>query len=71
MRIGIRVFCPKCNKVKAPRGRSVPPEIYSAYCTWDQCPSYYDHPKPGDLWCGESEDDFGYPISNDGTREES
>jgi len=28
-----------------------------------------DEPKMGDLWPGETEADFGYPVSADGTRE--
>lgn len=31
------------------------------------CNGYYQDPKVGDLWPGESEQDFGYPCSNDGT----
>jgi hypothetical protein len=31
------------------------------------CHGYREEPKVGDLWPGESEADFGYPVSDDGT----
>jgi hypothetical protein len=33
------------------------------------CSGYYTEPLPGDLWPGETEEDFGYPISNNATKE--
>jgi hypothetical protein len=38
-------------------------------CTDDQCADYYNDPKPGDLWPGETEEEFGYPVSANATRE--
>ena len=55
------------------------PSLYNgAYCTWDQCRDYYDrtwgqfrdyynNPKPGDLWHGDIEEEFGYPITLEAT----
>jgi hypothetical protein len=40
--------------------------IGAYYCDMD-CPGYYEEPHVGDLWPGETEEDFGYPISKDGT----
>lgn len=74
MRIGISVTCRHCGRTKAPRGRSVPDAMYRSYCqgyTIDGggCIGWPDEPKMGDLWPGETEEDFGYPVSSDGTRE--
>jgi hypothetical protein len=63
-RVGIVVECESCGLEKTPLGRSAPLGMY--LCTRD-CPSYYNAPKPGSLWPGESEEDFGYPVSADGT----
>jgi rubredoxin len=35
-----------------------------------ECNGYREEPYAGSLWPGETEEDFGYPISADGTREE-
>lgn len=69
MKIGIAVECGTCHRTKAPRGRSIPGEIYESYCNRDMCPDYWTEPKPGDLFPGESEEDFGYPIGSNATRE--
>jgi hypothetical protein len=66
MLVGIRVYCEKCKRQKAPRGRSVP-ITHASYCTWDQCRDYHEPPEPGDLWPGETEEDFGYPVSRHAT----
>jgi hypothetical protein len=69
MRVGISVDCKTCGQPKAPRGRSVAAEMWNSMCTDDRCLGYYDEPKPGDLWPGETEEEFGYPISSNATRE--
>lgn len=71
MKVGIPVQCGRCKRTKAPRGRSVPDAVYGAYCTWDQCPAYDDDPKPGDLWPGETAEEFGYPVGANATEERS
>lgn len=76
MRRGIRVVCAKCGRQKAPRGRSASPLML--YCLppfWGpqygepSCNGYYEDPKVGDLWPGETEEDFGFPVSSHGTEE--
>lgn len=69
MKVGIAVVCPKCHRTKAPMGRSLPHEVYNSYCNRDECPFYWDAPRAGSLFPGESEQDFGYPVGSDGTRE--
>jgi len=34
-----------------------------------ECSGYYEDPNVGDLWPGETEEEFGYPAGSDGTRE--
>jgi hypothetical protein len=34
-----------------------------------ECKGYDLDPKVGDLWPGETEEEFGYPVRSDGTRE--
>jgi hypothetical protein len=34
------------------------------------CPGYRNDPKPGDLWPGETEEEFGYQVSENAVREE-
>jgi hypothetical protein len=43
-------------------------ELQSAYCDGD-CDGYYVDPRPGSLWPGESETDFGYTVGSDATEE--
>jgi hypothetical protein len=62
-RVGISVHCVMCRQRKAPRGRSAP---MIPLCTFE-CPGYNLAPLVGDLWPGESESDFGYPCSANGT----
>lgn len=64
-KVGIRVTCTVCRRSKQPRGRSAP--IGMSYC-YDRCPGYWQEPQPGDLWCGETDADFGYPCSDNATR---
>lgn len=66
MRIGIEVRCALCGHAKKPHGRSAPLSDY--YCD-DECPGYDAEPKPGCLWPGETEADFGYQICSHATRE--
>lgn len=66
--IGVEVVCTTCGKHKAPRGRSLPVEFGPSLCT-DDCSGYYEEPKPGDLFLGESCVDFGYAHTMNATRE--
>ena len=67
MRVGIRVQCGTCGLTKAPIGRSI--SIGRAMCQGDTCRDYYCDPQPGSLWPGETEEEFGFPVSADGTKE--
>lgn len=40
-------------------------------CTDDQCAGYRESPLSGDLWPGETEEEFGYPVGVSATREMS
>lgn len=64
-KVGIRVTCAVCGHQKQPRGRSA--SMGGFYCDWD-CPGYTKEPYVGSLWPGETDEDFGYPCGNDGTR---
>jgi len=68
MKIGIAVTCTVCHLTKKPYGRSAALEMSNSLCDPD-CSGYFEAPYPGDLWPGETEEDFGYPISNHATRE--
>lgn len=68
MKRGISVYCVVCKRRKAPIGRSVPYEIYGAYCE-RECAGYDIEPFVGSLWPGETEAEFGYPVGKDGTEE--
>ena len=63
--VGVAVTCVVCRQRKCPRGRSAP--AAASYCDWD-CPGYTQEPHAGSLWPGESEEEFGYPVSDVGTR---
>ena len=65
IRVGVRVTCAVCGDMKQPRGRSGP--LGGSYCTED-CKGYHQPPFVGSLWPGESSSDFGYPISDVGTK---
>ena len=67
MRVGVSVICVVCGRTKCPRGRSQPLSAHY-YCDTD-CSGWIEEPKVGDLWPGETEEDFGYPVSANGTRE--
>lgn len=69
MKRGINVYCVVCKRSKAPRGRSLPHQVYDSYCNRDNCIGYDHDPFPGDLFPGETEEDFGYPVSRNATEE--
>jgi len=60
--VGVAVDCARCNRPKQPRGRSAAPEMANGLCD-PACPAHYDDPHPGDLWPGESRDDFGFGFA--------
>ena len=62
--VGVIVRCGRCGHTKKPIGRSGP--LGASYCD-DDCAGYREEPRPGSLWPGESEADFGYPVNADGT----
>ena len=64
--VGIYVQCKACGRQKQPVGRDA-----SAVVTMcdEGCTGYMEAPKPGQLWPGESEKQFGYPVGNDGITE--
>lgn len=64
MRIGIVVRCCVCGQTKKPVGRDAP--MAASYCD-DECRGYRQGPLPGSLWPGETEEEFGYPVSRNGT----
>ena len=64
-KIGIAVICELCGKTKQPIGRSAP--IGLSLCN-EECKGYNEFPYPGELWTDESEQDFGYPVKDSGTK---
>ena len=66
-KVGVAVECVVCHRVKKPVGRSSP--LGTCFCDND-CDGYMQTPYAGSLWPGESEGDFGYPVSVDGTNQE-
>ena len=57
--VGKAVDCNVCGRCKAPRGRSVPLDMANSLCD-DECEGYNQSPLPGELWPGETREDFGY-----------
>jgi len=57
--VGRAVECSVCGKRKKPVGRAAPLEMGSALCD-DDCDGYRALPAPGDLWPGETREEFGY-----------
>ncbi len=57
--IGKAVNCAVCGMRKVPRGRSAPLEMANGMCDWE-CKGYDQEPRVGDLWPGESREDFGF-----------
>lgn len=64
-KVGIRVECAVCGQTKQPRGRSAP--VQCQYCDVF-CPGYDQPPHVGSLWPGETDEEFGYPCSDVGTK---
>jgi len=58
-KVGVAVTCTVCYMRKKPIGRSAPMELANSMCD-HECPGYYLEPKPGDLWPGETREEFGY-----------
>lgn len=67
-KIGICIYCQECGKLKQPWGRSVPISTANIYCYHDNCEGWDKEPLSGSLFPGESEYDFGYPCSDNGTK---
>lgn len=59
MTTGTAVNCVVCGYRKKPRGRSAPMEM--VMCD-HECPGYDQDPQVGQLWPGETSEDFGYPV---------
>ena len=57
--IGVAVDCAVCGMRKKPIGRSAPLEMANSMCD-DDCPGYRQDPYPGQLWPGETREEFGY-----------
>lgn len=68
MKVGIAVTCKHCGLRKKPRGRAAALEMANSLCD-DDCDGYDLHPYPGDLWPGETEEEFGFPISANATED--
>lgn len=66
MKVGIEVRCTVCGYEKKPHGRSAP--LGPVYCDED-CSGYELDPKPGCLWAGETEKDFGHKICSNATED--
>ena len=63
-KVGVSVRCTLCGRTKKPVGRSAP--LGTHWCD-DDCEGYRCDPKPGCLWPGESEDEFGYACGTNAT----
>lgn len=59
--VGRAVDCRVCGLRKKPRGRDAPLIMASSLCD-HECPGYAQPPHPGDLWPGETAEDFGFPC---------
>ena len=57
--VGVAVTCTVCGLRKKPVGRSAPVAMANSLCD-HECPGYYEEPKPGSLWPGETKEQFGY-----------
>lgn len=64
IRVGVLVRCTACGRMKKPVGRSAP--LCADYCD-HECEGYRSEPRPGSLWPGETSEDLGYPVGEDGT----
>lgn len=66
MKLGVAVYCTRCGLRKKPIGRSAPLALANSLCD-DDCPGYRQEPIPGDLWPGETDKEFGFPVRDAGT----
>lgn len=57
--IGVAVQCTVCGLIKKPLARSAPLQMANSLCD-HECPGYCKDPQPGDLWPGETREQFGY-----------
>jgi hypothetical protein len=57
--IGVAVECTVCHRRKKPVGRSASPAMANSLCD-DDCEGYRKEPYPGQLWPGETREEFGY-----------
>ena len=64
-KVGLAVTCTRCGNRKQPHGRSAP--LDSWYCDYE-CVGFYADPKPGCLWPGENDAEFGYDSCDHATR---
>lgn len=60
-RVGSYARCTVCGLNKKPRGRSAPLEMANGLCD-HECEGYDQPPFAGDLWPGETAEEFGYPC---------
>ncbi len=71
-KVGVYVRCSTCGHQKRPRGRSAPLLLTMCEPSFpgldDGCDGYNKPPLVGDLWPGETDEDFGYPCSDAGTK---
>ena len=63
-KVGVSVRCKTCGINKAPRGRSIP---FGSFLCGPDCAGFDQDPKPGDLWPGETDADFGYACGDNAT----
>lgn len=57
--VGKSVECAVCGLRKKPWGRSAAVEEANSLCDFE-CPGYQQDPQVGDLWPGETREEFGY-----------
>lgn len=64
-KVGIHVECAVCGRTKTPRGRDG--GLHNGKCDRD-CSGYSLDPQVGSLWPGETDEEFGYPCGDVGTK---
>ncbi len=57
--VGVAVTCTVCDKRKKPIGRAAPLEMGNSLCDYE-CEGYTADPQPGQLWPGETREEFGF-----------
>jgi hypothetical protein len=67
-RRGVAVRCTTCGLTKKPIGRSAPLEMANGMCDFE-CPGYQQEPRVGDLWPGETCEQFGYDHGHEATEQ--